>query len=322
LPRIGEYEATDLRFVAAFDVSANKVGKDLADAIHASPNETIRLAPVPNLGIDVLRGPTLDGIGRTTASVIEESKESPTDVVDAIRRAKADVVVNYLPVGSDNATHFYAAAALEAGCAFINCMPTSIASSPEWSGRFTAAGLPLIGDDVKSQLGATVLHRALLRLFRDRGVGLTNSYQLNVGGNADFLNMHEPERGHAKENSKIRAIGGFSSEALGGAPISASVGYIPGLGDRKSAYIRLDGLVFGAAPIALDVKLDVWDSPNSAGVVVDAIRYAKIALDNGSCGTLGAASAFLMKSPPEQMDEDDAIRQLQAISGLFNDGNI
>jgi myo-inositol-1-phosphate synthase len=307
---IGGYGVADIGFVAAFDVSTNKVGKDLSDAILAPPNETIKLSTVPSLGVEVLRGPTLDGVGETLSAVIDESEASPTDVATALREAQADVVVSYLPTGSDRAARFYASAALEAGCGFVNCMPTSIASAEDWSNKFAAAGLPVVGDDVKSQMGATILHRSLLRLFRDRGVSVTAGYQLNLGGNADFLNMSQPERAIAKEGSKVRAIESMFSENFVGGPMAASVQYVPGLGDKKTAYIQIEGATFGGAPVSLSMKLDVWDSPNSAGVVVDAIRFAKLAMERGQSGSLKAACAFLMKSPPVQMDEGEAMREL------------
>ncbi|MBV9484835.1 MAG: inositol-3-phosphate synthase [Frankiaceae bacterium] len=314
LPTIGDYGVENLNFVAAFDITTPKVGADLSQAIRARPNETIAIAPVPALDVTVLRGPTMDGISGASASALEESPQPPIDVVEALIQAQAEVVVSYLPVGSDEATEFYADAAVKAGCALVNCMPTPVATSEIWTERFLRAGLPLVGDDVKSQMGATVLHRALLRLFRDRGIRLTNSYQLNVGGNGDFLNMSEPARGLAKERSKVRAIESIVPVDSELAPMAASVGYVPGLGDRKSAYIRFEGLTFGSAPVSLDIKLDVWDSPNSAGVVIDAIRYSKVAMDEGRGGPLKAACAYLMKSPPEQMEEEEALNELAKIS--------
>jgi myo-inositol-1-phosphate synthase len=262
-----------------------------------------------------MRGPTLDGISETCRTQVAESSEAPTDVTKVLRESGTELVVSYLPVGSDDATSFYANAALEAGCGYINCMPTPIASSPAWEGRFKAAGLPLVGDDVKSQLGATVLHRALARLFIDRGVEVTSSFQLNVGGNSDFLNMHAPQRGAAKENSKLVALESIIPDAVAQGALTTSVGYVPSLGDRKTAYIHLEGAAFGLAPVGLDVKLDVWDSPNSAGVVVDAIRFAKLALETGQGGAVIPACAYLMKSPPIHMDEALALRELEAMSG-------
>jgi len=311
---IGGYSLSDITVVAAFDVSDAKVGKDLSDAIYSHPNCTIAVSKVDFLGVTVMRGLTLDGISETSRTEIIESAEPPADVVQVLRESGAQIVVSYLPVGSDDATYFYANAALEAGCGYINCMPTPVASTEVWETKFKAAGLPLVGDDVKSQIGATVLHRALVRLFLDRGVDITRSYQLNVGGNADFRNMHTPERGAAKEGSKLAALESLFPDAGARGTLSASVGYVPSLGDQKTAYIHIDGAAFGRAPVSLEVKLDVWDSPNSAGVVVDAIRFTKLALDAGNGGAVVPACAYLMKSPPIQMDEVRAMHELEEMS--------
>jgi len=308
--RIGPYTVSSLEFVAAFDVSSRKVGKDLADAIFEPPNETLVFAKVPQTGVEVLRGPVLDGLSTLYRSKVTESPGPPADVVAALRSARADVLISYLPVGSQQAAEFYAAAAIEAGCAFVNCMPASVAADPGWAQRFTAAGLPVIGDDIKSQVGATILHRVLTRLFEDRGVRLERSYQLNMGGNMDFLNMAEPDRARSKEISKVRSVNSQLSTQLPDDLLTAGLHYVPWLGDRKTASIRLEGAGFGRAPITVDVRLDVWDSPNSAGVAIDALRYARVALDRGIAGPVTEACAYLMKSPPVQFPDDVAKRNL------------
>lgn len=304
---LGGYHVRDVAFSAAFDVTAGKVGRDLAEAIGAEPNNTRVFAEVAPTGVAVHRGPTLDGIGRYLRDALHESDAPPADVAKILRRSETDVLVCYLPVGSEKAARFYAEAALEAGCAFVNCIPVFIASDPDWAARFAARGLPLIGDDVKSQVGATIVHRMLTNLFRERGVRVDRTYQLNFGGNTDFLNMLERERLESKKLSKTRAV---TSQL--GAPLPARdvhVGpsdYVEWLSDRKWCYIRLEGTTFGDVPIACELKLEVWDSPNSAGVVIDAVRLAKLAMDRGVGGALTGPCASLMKSPPEQFSDHDA----------------
>lgn len=305
--RLGGYHVGDVRFVAAFDVAEGKVGRDLAHAIAAEPNNTLRFSEVPELGVPVQRGPTLDGLGRSLAGVVVEAAGEPADVTGVLRRTRADVLVSYLPVGSEAATRWYAERALEAGCAFVNCIPVFIASDPGWARRFAERGLPVIGDDVKSQVGATIVHRALATLFGERGVRLDRTYQLNVGGNTDFLNMLERERLESKKLSKTRAVTSQLGHAI--APGDCHIGpsdHVPWLLDRKVAHIRLEGTGFGGAPISVELKLEVWDSPNSAGVVIDAVRCAKLALDRGIGGPLEGPSAYLMKSPPVQHTDAEA----------------
>ena len=310
-PTIGNYRVSDVEIVAAFDISASKVGQDIAYAITRAPNDTLEFAEVQATGISVSRGPTLDGISATCRSSITESQDPPANVISILARSGADVVINYLPVGSDQATYYYAEAAIKAGCAFVNCMPTPLARAPEWAKRFENAGLPVIGDDIKSQVGATIIHRILAKLFQDRGVLIGRTYQLNVGGNMDFLNMAESERGRAKEESKVRSVNSLLHSDLPSNRLAAGVSYVPGLGDRKTAYIRMEGSGFGGSPITVDLKLDVWDSPNSAGVAIDAVRYAKRALDRKVGGPVIAACAYLMKSSPAELDEADARNALQ-----------
>ena len=311
-PVLGGYAVDDIEFVAAFEVDKTKVGLDLADAILAPPNCTMPLAYVPPTGVQVMRGPTLDGLGPTHRWAVEESPMPPVDVASVLRDRRADVLVNYLPVGSEQATAYYMQAALDAGVAVVNCIPVFIASTPAWADRFRRAGLPIIGDDIKSQVGATIVHRVLTRLFADRGVDLTETYQLNVGGNTDFLNMLERSRLQSKKISKTQAV---TSQL--GAPLPAEkvhVGpsdHVPWLADRKVCYIHMDGQGFGGAPIELELKLTVWDSPNSAGVVMDAIRCAKLGLDRHLAGPLDAPSAYFMKSPPVQMTDDEARRAVE-----------
>ncbi|HLX78243.1 MAG TPA: inositol-3-phosphate synthase [Acidimicrobiales bacterium] len=304
---LGGYHVGDIEFVAAFDVDAEKVGVDLAKAILSGHNNTIRFADVPVTGVTVERGPTLDGLGKYYREVIDESPASPVDVADVLRRSGTEVLVAYLPVGSQKAQKFYAQAALDAGVAFVNAIPVFIASDPEWAEKFTKAGLPIIGDDIKSQVGATIVHRMLARLFEDRGTALDRTYQLNVGGNMDFKNMLERERLESKKLSKTRAV--TSQIEAGIAPESVHIGpsdHVPWLEDRKWAYIRLEGRNFGDVPLNIEMKLEVWDSPNSAGVIIDAVRCARIALDRGIGGPLIGPSAYFMKSPPEQFHDDDA----------------
>lgn len=309
---LGGYHVRDLEFVAAFDVDANKVGVDIAKAIYAAPNNTIRFADVDEIGVAVLRGPTLDGIGRYYRSTIEESLEQPVDVIAALQESGAEVVVNYLPVGSEEATRFYADAALQAGCAFVNCIPVFIAKDPESARRFYDARIPIIGDDIKSQVGATITHRVLAKLFEDRGVVLDKTLQLNVGGNMDFKNMLERERLESKKISKTNAVTSQLRREMD--PDDIHIGpsdHVPWLHDRKWAYVRLEGREFGDVPISLEYKLEVWDSPNSAGVVIDAIRCARLAIDRGMGGPLIGPSAYFKKSPPVQFRDDEARQMVE-----------
>lgn len=299
--RLGRYAVGDLDFVAAFDVDSLKVGLDLSAAMWASQNATFRFSEVAASGVVVQRGPTLDGLGEYYRELITESEAANVDVAQALRDSGAEVLVCYLPVGSELAAKHYAQAALDAGVAFVNALPVFIASDPEWAAKFTAAGIPIIGDDVKSQLGATITHRVLARLFEERGLVLDRTYQLNVGGNMDFKNMLERSRLESKKTSKTQSV--TSNIEHGMNPRDVHIGpsdHIPWLDDRKLAFVRLEGHGFGDAPTSLEYKLEVWDSPNSAGVVIDAIRAAKVALDAGLGGPLVAASAYLMKSPPVQ----------------------
>jgi myo-inositol-1-phosphate synthase len=309
---LGGYHVRDLEFVAAFDVDAKKVGRDLSEAIYASENNTIRFADVPPVGIEVQRGPTLDGLGRYYAEIVEESDQAPVDVAEALRQAKADVLVCYLPVGSEQAARFYAQAALDAGVGFVNCLPVFIAGTKEWADKFTAARLPIVGDDIKSQVGATIAHRVLTRLFEDRGVQLDRTMQLNVGGNMDFKNMLERDRLESKKISKTQAVTSQLEHELGTGNVHIGPSdHVPWLTDRKWAYIRLEGRAFGDVPLNLELKLEVWDSPNSAGVVIDAVRCAKLALDRGIGGPLLAPSSYFMKSPPVQYTDDVAHKAVE-----------
>ena len=304
---LGGYHVRDVTFSAAFDVTDAKVGRDLADAIGAEPNNTAVFAKPPPTGVAVQRGPTMDGIGRYVRASVTESEAAPVDVAAALRRSETDVLVSYLPVGSEQATRWYAEQALAAGCAFVNCIPVFIASDPAWRRRFEARRLPIIGDDIKSQVGATIVHRMLATLFRERGVRLDRTYQLNFGGNTDFMNMLERERLESKKLSKTRAVTSQMAEPLSDA--DAHVGpsdYVPWLEDRKWCYIRVEGTTFGNVPINCELKLEVWDSPNSAGVVIDAVRCAKLALDRGIGGALTGPCSYFMKSPPEQFTDNDA----------------
>ena len=306
--QFGDYHISDIEFVAAFDVDAAKVGLDLADAINASENNTIRIADVAPTGVAVQRGVTLDGFGKYYHETVEESAQPPVDVVEALKDAEVDVVVSYLPVGSEEADRFYAQCAIDAGCAFVNCLPVFIASDPQWARKFTDAGLPIIGDDVKSQIGATITHRVLARLFEERGVTIDRTYQLNVGGNMDFKNMLERERLISKKISKTQAVTSNVDKEFEARDIHVGPSdYVGWLDDRKFAFVRLEGHNFGGAPVSLEYKLEVWDSPNSAGVVIDAIRAAKIGLDRGIGGPLLSPSSFFMKSPPEQRHDEDAM---------------
>jgi len=315
---LGGYHVGDIEFSAAFDVNKTKVGRDLAEAIGAEPNNTHRFAQVGPTGIRVERGPTMDGIGKYLAEMVEESTAAPIDVAASLKRSDTDVLVSYLPVGSQKATEWYAEQALAAGCAFVNCIPVFIASQESWRGRFAAARLPLIGDDIKSQVGATIVHRVLTNLFRERGVRLDRTYQLNVGGNADFANMLERERLEPKKLSKTRAVTSQVGHDLGADNVHVGPSdYVPWLTDRKLAYIRMEGTTFGNVPISAELKLEVWDSPNSAGIVIDAVRCAKLAIDRGIGGALVGPSSYFMKSPPEQFDDHEARRRTEAfIEGL------
>ncbi|MDQ1604104.1 MAG: myo-inositol-phosphate synthase, partial [Actinomycetota bacterium] len=303
--QFGPYHVRDIEFVAAFDVDAKKVGQDLADAIVASENNTIKICDVEPTGITVGRGHTLDGLGKYYRETITESDDDPVDVVETLRSTKADVLVCYLPVGSEEAAKFYAQCAIDAGVAFVNALPVFIAGTPEWAKKFEDAGVPIVGDDIKSQVGATITHRVLAKLFEDRGVILDRTYQLNVGGNMDFKNMLERDRLESKKISKTQAVTSNMENKL--SPRNVHIGpsdYVQWLDDRKWAYVRLEGRNFGDVPLNLEYKLEVWDSPNSAGVIIDAIRCAKIAKDRGIGGPILSASTYLMKSPPVQMPDD------------------
>ncbi|HAJ37441.1 MAG TPA: inositol-3-phosphate synthase [Chloroflexi bacterium] len=306
---LGGYHVSDLEFVAAFDVDAAKVGKDLGEAIFAGQNNTYRFAAVPFLGVTVQRGPTLDGVGKYLRQVIDEADAAPVDVAAVLRATRADVLINYLPVGSEAGARFYAEQALQAGVAFVNCIPVFIAKDPVWRRRFEQAGVPIIGDDIKSQVGATITHRVLTRLFEDRGVRVDRTYQLNFGGNTDFMNMLERDRLESKKISKTNAVTSQISEQLTDECVHVGPSdYVPWLTDRKFCEIRIEGTTFGDVPLLLTAHLEVWDSPNSAGVVIDAVRCAKLALDQGMGGALLGPSSYFMKSPPEQYT-DDVCRQ-------------
>nr|PZN21693.1 MAG: inositol-3-phosphate synthase [Mycolicibacterium hassiacum] len=310
--RFGPYHVRDVKFVAAFDVDAKKVGFDLSEAIFASENNTIKIADVPPTDVVVQRGPTLDGIGKYYADTIEVSDSEPVDVVKALKDAEVDVLVSYLPVGSEEADKFYAQCAIDANVAFVNALPVFIASDPVWAKKFADAGVPIVGDDIKSQVGATITHRVLAKLFEDRGVVLDRTMQLNVGGNMDFMNMLERERLESKKISKTQAVTSnlqreFKTKDVHIGPSD----YVAWLDDRKWAYVRLEGRAFGDVPLNLEYKLEVWDSPNSAGVIIDAIRAAKIAKDRGIGGPVEAASSYLMKSPPTQLPDDVARAKLE-----------
>jgi len=301
----GPYHVSDVEFVAAFDVDAKKVGRDLAEAIGASENNTIKICDVPPTGVTVQRGPTLDGLGEYYQEMITESDDAPVDVAEALREARADVLVSYLPVGSEQADRYYAQCALDAGVAFVNALPVFIASDPEWALKFTDARIPIIGDDIKSQVGATITHRVLAKLFEDRGVELLRTYQLNFGGNMDFMNMLERSRLQSKKISKTQAVTSQVPHEMERAAVHIGPSdHVPWLEDRKMAYVRLEGRAFGDVPLNLEYKLEVWDSPNSAGVIIDAVRAAKIALDRGIAGPVTSASSYFMKSPPEQYGDD------------------
>ncbi|TAH51959.1 MAG: inositol-3-phosphate synthase [Chloroflexota bacterium] len=309
---LGDYHVGDIEVVAAFDIDKNKVGKDVAEAIYTSPNNTYKFAEVPKMGVPVHRGMTHDGIGKYLSKVIEKAPGATDDVVQILKDTKADVVVSYLPVGSEEATKWYVEQILKAGCAFVNCIPVFIAREPYWQKRFQEAGVPVIGDDIKSQVGATITHRVLTRLFRDRGVRLDRTYQLNFGGNTDFLNMLERERLESKKISKTNAVTSMLEYNLPSDDVHVGPSdYVPWLKDRKWAYIRLEGTTFGDVPLNVELKLEVWDSPNSAGVVIDAVRCAKIAMDRGMSGAVYAPSSYFMKSPPKQYPDDQAREMVQ-----------
>ena len=303
--QFGDYHVRDVEFVAAFDVDAKKVGRDLSEAIGASQNNTIRICDVPPTGVTVQRGHTLDGLGKYYRETIDESDAPAVDVVAALREARVDVVVCYLPVGSETAAKFYAQCAIDAGCAFVNALPVFIASDPEWAAKFTAAGLPIVGDDIKSQVGATITHRVLTKLFEDRGVEVQRTYQLNVGGNMDFKNMLERDRLESKKISKTQSVTSQIDRPMESRNVHIGPSdYVEWLDDRKWAFVRIEGKAFGDVPLNLEYKLEVWDSPNSAGVIIDAVRAAKIGLDRGIAGPLLSASSYFMKSPPEQYGDD------------------
>ncbi|WP_448589676.1 inositol-3-phosphate synthase [Thermodesulfobium sp.] len=310
--KIGPYKLENIRFVAAFDIDERKVGKDLSEAIFASPNNTIKLHDVPNLGVTVMRGHTNDGIGKYAAKAIIESKSEPVDVVRVLKESKADILINYLPVGSQKATEFYMDCALEANLGVINAIPVFIASNKEWAKKFKDKNLPIIGDDIKSQLGATILHRALTQICLDRGLEIERTFQLNVGGNLDFLNMLERERLESKKISKTNAVNSLMPEPMSEENIHIGPSdYIPWLHDRKWAYIRMECKAFGEVPLNIECKLEVWDSPNSAGIIVDAVRLAKLAKDRKLGGPIISACAYLMKSPPVQYPDTQARAMLE-----------
>src|SRR6201991_2263165 len=305
--QFGEYHVRDVEFVAAFDVDAKKVGRDLSEAIVASENNTIKICDVPPLGVTVQRGHTFDGLGEYYREIITESDESPVDIVATLRESQADVLVSYLPVGSEQADRFYAQCAIDAKVAFVNALPVFIASDPAWAAKFTEAGVPIVGDDIKSQVGATITHRVMAKLFDDRGVQLDRTMQLNVGGNMDFMNMLERSRLQSKKISKTQSVTSQVDRDLGRDNVHIGPSdYVAWLDDRKWAYVRLEGRAFGDVPLNLEYKLEVWDSPNSAGIIIDAVRAAKIAKDRGIGGPLLSPSSYFMKSPPEQYSDDVA----------------
>jgi myo-inositol-1-phosphate synthase len=304
---LGGYHIRDVEFTAAFDVTTDKVGKDLSEAIWAHPNNTIKFSDVPKTGVTVSRGMTHDGLGKYLSEIVTKAPGETDDVVGILKETGTDVVVNYLPVGSEEATKWYTEQVLTAGCAMVNCMPVFIAKESYWDKRFKAAGVPIIGDDIKSQVGATITHRVLMGIFRDRGVRVDRTFQLNFGGNSDFMNMLERERLESKKISKTYAIKSTLPYELEEKNIHVGPSdHVPWLEDRKWAYIRLEGTSFGDVPLNAELKIEVWDSPNSAGVVIDAVRLAKLALNKGVAGTLGGPSSYLMKSPPVQYDDDEA----------------
>lgn len=304
---LGGYHIRDIEFTAAFDVVTSKVGKDLSEAIWAHPNNTIKFADVPRLNVPVCRGMTHDGLGKYLRQVVEKAEGPTDDIVGILKQTKTDVVVSYLPVGSEMATKWYVEQVLEAGCAFVNCIPVFIASQEYWGSRFRERGLPIIGDDIKSQVGATITHRVLTNLFQDRGIHLDRTYQLNFGGNMDFYNMLERDRLESKKISKTNAVTSQLPYDLGEENVHVGPSdYVPWLTDRKWCHIRMEGRAFGDVPLQLELKLEVWDSPNSAGVVIDAVRCAKLALDRKISGPLVAPSSYFMKTPPTQFTDDQA----------------
>jgi myo-inositol-1-phosphate synthase len=305
--QFGDYHVGDVEFVAAFDVDAKKVGRDLSEAIVASENNTIKICDVPPSGVTVQRGHTFDGLGEYYREIIQESDEQPVDVVQILKDTKADVLVSYLPVGSEDADRFYAQCCLDAKVAFVNALPVFIASDPTWAQKFTDAGVPIVGDDIKSQVGATITHRVMAKLFEDRGVELLRTYQLNFGGNMDFMNMLERKRLQSKKISKTQSVTSQIPHEMAKADVHIGPSdHVPWLDDRKWAYVRLEGRSFGDTPLNLEYKLEVWDSPNSAGVIIDAVRAAKIAKDRGIGGPILSASSYFMKSPPVQYNDDEA----------------
>ncbi len=309
---VGGYHVRDIEFTAAFDVTADKVGKDLSEAIWAHPNNTIKFADVPYMNVPVSRGMTHDGLGKYVSTVVTKAEGPTDDVIGILRDTKTDVIVNFMPVGSEMATKWYVEQAIEAGCGFVNGIPVFIASSPYWAKRFRAAKLPVIGDDVKSQVGATITHRVLTNLFKDRSVHLDRTYQLNFGGNMDFYNMLERERLESKKISKTNAVTSQLPYDLGADNVHVGPSdYVPWLTDRKWCHIRMEGRAFGDVPLQMEVKLEVWDSPNSAGVIIDAVRCAKLAMDRGLAGPITAPSAYFMKSPPQQYTDDEARRMTE-----------
>ena len=322
-PDLGGYSIGDIELVAAFDVDVNKVGKDLSEAVFAPPNNTIKFAEVPHLGVKVERGMTHDSIGKYVAETVKKSKADTADIMGILKERQCDVVVNFLPVGSESATKWYVDQVIAAGCGMVNCIPVFIAREAYWQGRFKDAGLPVIGDDVKSQVGATITHRVLTRLFEDRGVKLDRTYQLNFGGNTDFLNMLERERLASKKLSKTNSVTSQLGFDIGSDNIHIGPSdYVPWLDDRKWCYIRMEGQLFGGAPISLELKLEVWDSPNSAGVVVDAIRCCKLALDRDLSGAIEGPSAYFMKSPPVQYTDDEARRMVEEFAEGENSSSL
>ena len=315
-PVLGDYHISDINFTVAIDIDANKVGQDLSEAIYTAPNNTYKFADVPHLGVPVIRGMTHDGLGKYLSEVITKAPGSTADIVSVLRETNTHVVISYLPVGSEEATKWYVEQILAAGCAFINCIPVFIAREEYWADRFREKNLPIVGDDIKSQVGATILHRLLARLFQDRGVKVDRTYQLNFGGNTDFLNMLERERLESKKISKTNAVTSQIDYEMPYADVHVGPSdHVPWLEDRKWCHIRMEGTTFGEVPLNLECKLEVWDSPNSAGVVIDAIRCAKIGLDRGIGGPLLEPSAYFMKSPPEQWHDDVARDRLEAFIG-------
>ncbi len=310
---LDSYHISNINFVAAFDIDKNKVGKDLSEAIFTKPNNTFKFCDVPNTGVKVTRGMTHDGLGKYLSQIITKSSGATANIVGILKETKTDVVINFLPVGSEEATKWYIEQVLVAGCGFVNCIPVFIAREPYWYKRFAEAGLPIVGDDIKSQVGATITHRVLTRLFRDRGVKLERTYQLNFGGNTDFYNMLERERLESKKVSKTNAVTSQLDYEI--EPANIYVGpsdYVPWLTDRKFCYIKMEGRTFGDVPLNLELKMEVWDSPNSAGVAIDAIRCCKLAMDRGLAGTVVAPSAYFMKSPPIQYSDDEAHRRVES----------